>query len=115
MKVRGSETCFTVKPHPRAPKRTPDSDGMIWPPEEAFATAFSQNTLAYERAVLAAVQRPMGAEVHHCSRRAPTLEGNSELVSGCRRRATEPAARLATRPWLGTSWISSFRFHVAIA
>src|SRR6476660_4149667 len=108
MKVRGSQTCFTVKPHPRAPKLTPDSDGLIWLPEEAFATAFSQNALRASGARCRAAAD--SAEVHHCSRRAPTLEGNSELVSGCRRRATEPAARLATRPWLGTLWISSFRF-----
>jgi hypothetical protein len=50
---------YRVKPHPRAPKLTPDSDGLIWLPEEAFATAFSQNALADEGAVLAAVQRPI--------------------------------------------------------
>jgi hypothetical protein len=56
---RVTDVFYRVKPHPRAPKLTPDSDGLIWLPEEAFATAFSQNALADERAVLAAVQRPI--------------------------------------------------------
>jgi len=50
---------YRVKPHPQAPKLTPDSDGLIWLPEGAFATAFAQNALADERVVLAAVQRPI--------------------------------------------------------
>jgi len=29
------------------------------------------------------------AELHHCSCRAPTLEGHSELVSDCRRRSND--------------------------
>ena len=32
---------------------------MIWLPEEAFAAAFAQNASANDRAVLAAVQRPI--------------------------------------------------------
>ena len=32
---------------------------MIWLPEEAFETAFAQNASAEDRAVLAAVQRPI--------------------------------------------------------
>src|ERR1700709_587537 len=43
--------------HPKAPKLAPDSHGLIWLPEEAFAAAFAQNATAAEHAVLAAVQR----------------------------------------------------------
>jgi pimeloyl-ACP methyl ester carboxylesterase len=42
-----------------APKLAPDHAGLIWLPEEAFATAFAQNASADDRAVLAAVQRPI--------------------------------------------------------
>jgi pimeloyl-ACP methyl ester carboxylesterase len=47
------------KPHPQAPKLTPDGDGLIWLPEEAIGTAFAQNASAEEQTVLAAVQRPI--------------------------------------------------------
>jgi pimeloyl-ACP methyl ester carboxylesterase len=47
------------KPHPQAPKLTPDAHGLIWLPEAAFAAAFAQNASADELAVLAAVQRPL--------------------------------------------------------
>ena len=50
---------YRLEPHPQAPKLGPDSDGLIWLPESAFGTAFAQNASADERAVLAAVQRPI--------------------------------------------------------
>jgi pimeloyl-ACP methyl ester carboxylesterase len=46
-------------PHPQAPKLAPDKHGLIYLPEAAFATAFAQNAVAEELAVLAAVQRPI--------------------------------------------------------
>src|SRR4029077_18785400 len=48
-----------LEPHPDAPKLAPDSNGLIWLPEGALATAFAQNASAEDRAVLAAVQRPI--------------------------------------------------------
>ena len=47
------------KPHPQAPKLTPDAHGLIYLPETAFAAAFAQNASKEELAVLAAVQRPI--------------------------------------------------------
>jgi len=47
------------KPHPQAPKLTPDEHGLIYLPEKAFAEAFAQNASKEELAVLAAVQRPI--------------------------------------------------------
>src|SRR4029434_6358127 len=47
------------EPHPQAPKLAPDSNGLIWLPEEAFGAAFAQNASAEDRTVLAAVQRPI--------------------------------------------------------
>ena len=50
---------YRIEPHPQAPKLAPDSNGLIWLPEEAFAEALAQNASAEDRAVLAAVQRPI--------------------------------------------------------
>jgi pimeloyl-ACP methyl ester carboxylesterase len=46
-------------PHPQAPKLAPDSHGLIYLPQEAFAAAFAQHASAQELSVLAAVQRPL--------------------------------------------------------
>jgi pimeloyl-ACP methyl ester carboxylesterase len=54
-----ADVFYRVEPHAQAPKLTPDSDGVIWLPDAAFATAFAQNASAEDRAVLAAVQRPI--------------------------------------------------------
>ncbi len=54
-----ADVFYRLEPHPQAPKLGPDSDGLIWLPEGAFETAFAQNASANERAVLAAVQRPI--------------------------------------------------------
>jgi pimeloyl-ACP methyl ester carboxylesterase len=48
-------------PHPLAPAIAPDDHGLVWLPDEAFATAFAQDATAEEPAVLAAVQRPIAA------------------------------------------------------
>jgi pimeloyl-ACP methyl ester carboxylesterase len=54
-----ADVFYRLQPHPQAPKLTPDSDGLIWLPEAAFATAFAQHASADDLAVLAAVQRPI--------------------------------------------------------
>ena len=54
-----ADVFYRLEPHPQAPKLAPDGDGLIWLPEGAFETAFAQNASADERAVLAAVQRPI--------------------------------------------------------
>jgi pimeloyl-ACP methyl ester carboxylesterase len=54
-----ADVFYRLEPHPQAPKLAPDRNGLIWLPEEAFATAFAQNASADQRAVLAAVQRPI--------------------------------------------------------
>ena len=50
---------FRADPHPAAPKLSPDSDNLLWLPEDAFPKAFAQNASADELAVLTAVQRPL--------------------------------------------------------
>jgi pimeloyl-ACP methyl ester carboxylesterase len=54
-----ADVFYRTKPHPQAPKLTPDDHGLIYLPEAAFAAAFAQNAAAEELAVLAAVQRPI--------------------------------------------------------
>ena len=54
-----ADVFYRLEPHPQAPKLAPDGNGLIWLPEAAFATAFAQNAPAEDRAVLAAVQRPI--------------------------------------------------------
>jgi pimeloyl-ACP methyl ester carboxylesterase len=54
-----ADVFYRLPPHPLAPKLAPDSNNLIWLPEEAFATAFAQNASEADHAVLAAVQRPI--------------------------------------------------------
>jgi pimeloyl-ACP methyl ester carboxylesterase len=54
-----ADVFYRLEPHPRAPKLAPDSNGLIWLPQDAFAAAFAQNASAEDQAVLAAVQRPI--------------------------------------------------------
>jgi pimeloyl-ACP methyl ester carboxylesterase len=50
---------FRADPHPQAPKLAPDSDNLLWLPEDAFAEAFAPNASAHDHIVLAAAQRPL--------------------------------------------------------
>jgi pimeloyl-ACP methyl ester carboxylesterase len=59
---RVADVFYRTEPHAQAPKLAPDKDELIWLPERAFATAFAQNASADERAVLAAVQRPISLD-----------------------------------------------------
>jgi pimeloyl-ACP methyl ester carboxylesterase len=54
-----AQVFYRGEPHPQAPKLAPDSHGLIYLPESAFAKAFAQNAAKDELDVLAAVQRPI--------------------------------------------------------
>lgn len=54
-----ADVFYRATPHPQAPKLAPDASGLIWLPDDAFASAFAQHATAEDRAVLAAVQRPI--------------------------------------------------------
>jgi pimeloyl-ACP methyl ester carboxylesterase len=54
-----ADVFYRAAPHPLAPKLAPDSNNLIWLPEDAFAKAFAPNASAEDLAVLAAVQRPI--------------------------------------------------------
>ena len=54
-----ADVFYRAAPHPLAPKLAPDSNGLIWLPDEAFRNAFAQHASADDLAVLSAVQRPI--------------------------------------------------------
>jgi pimeloyl-ACP methyl ester carboxylesterase len=54
-----ADVFYRTAPHPLAPKLAPDKDGLIYLPDETFATAFAQNAPTEEQALLRAVQRPI--------------------------------------------------------
>jgi pimeloyl-ACP methyl ester carboxylesterase len=54
-----ADVFYRAEPHPLAPKLAPDSNNLIWLPEDAFANAFAPNASAEQQVVLAAVQRPI--------------------------------------------------------
>jgi pimeloyl-ACP methyl ester carboxylesterase len=54
-----ADVFYRAEPHPKAPKLAPDAHGLIWLPEEAFATAFAPDASAEVQSVLFAVQRPI--------------------------------------------------------
>jgi pimeloyl-ACP methyl ester carboxylesterase len=54
-----ADVFYRAPPHPRAPKLSPDTHGLIYLPETAFAEAFAPNATAEQQALLAALQRPI--------------------------------------------------------
>ena len=56
-----ADVFYRGTPHPKAPHLTPDSDGFVWLPDDAFAEAFAQNASGEEQYVLRSVQRPIAA------------------------------------------------------
>jgi pimeloyl-ACP methyl ester carboxylesterase len=54
-----ADVFYRVPAHPRAPKLTPDTHGLIYLPESAFAEAFAPNATSEQQALLASVQRPI--------------------------------------------------------
>ena len=54
-----ADVFYRGEPHPQAPKLAPDDHGLIYLPDAAFGSAFAQNSVAEDLAVLAAVQRPI--------------------------------------------------------
>ena len=54
-----ADVFYQATPHPQAPTLAPDSQGLIWLPSAAFATAFAQDATGEEHALLSAVQRPI--------------------------------------------------------
>ena len=47
-----ADVFYRAPPHPQAPKLAPDEHGLIYLPDEAFASAFAQNASLEERRLL---------------------------------------------------------------
>jgi pimeloyl-ACP methyl ester carboxylesterase len=54
-----ADVFYRNEPHPLAPKLAPDDHGLIWLPDEAFASAFAQNASPEDQALASATQRPI--------------------------------------------------------
>lgn len=54
-----ADVFYRAKPHPEAPPMQPDSYGLVWMPEGAFARGIAHRASADEAAILQAVQRPI--------------------------------------------------------
>jgi pimeloyl-ACP methyl ester carboxylesterase len=54
-----AEVFYRGKPHPEAPRLTPDAHGFIWMPQGFFGTAFSQHASTARAVLFAATQRPI--------------------------------------------------------
>jgi pimeloyl-ACP methyl ester carboxylesterase len=54
-----ADVFYRAPPHPQAPKLAPDQHGLIWLPDDAFASAFAPMASAAEQTLLAATQRPI--------------------------------------------------------
>ena len=54
-----ADVFYRGAPHAQAPKLEPDMHGLIWMPEQSFASAFAQDAEPEQAALLAATQRPI--------------------------------------------------------
>lgn len=54
-----ADVFYRAKSHPEAPPMQPDSHGLVWMPEGAFARGIAHKASADEAAILQAVQRPI--------------------------------------------------------
>src|SRR5262245_25443726 len=54
-----AEVFYREKPHALAPQLAPDASGIIWMPDEGFASAFAPKASPEQIALLSATQRPI--------------------------------------------------------
>lgn len=54
-----ADVFYREKPHPDAPQLAPDVDGLIWMPDDGFASAFAQHASPDQAALFATTQRPI--------------------------------------------------------
>ena len=54
-----ADVYYRGTPHAQAPKLEPDTHGLIWMPEPSFTSAFAQDAVPEQAALLAATQRPI--------------------------------------------------------
>jgi pimeloyl-ACP methyl ester carboxylesterase len=86
-----ADVFYRIAPGPHAPKLAPDSHGLIYLPEGAFATAFAPNASPDEQATLYAVQRPISPACISIPVGIPGWKNNG-WRHGCTRRFTRTAS-----------------------
>src|SRR3984885_14759245 len=57
-----AQVFYRDEPHPQAPQLAPDSNDLIWMPEDGFKNAFAQLASADQVALSKAVQRPIAVK-----------------------------------------------------
>jgi pimeloyl-ACP methyl ester carboxylesterase len=57
-----ADVFYRAAPHPRAPKLTPDEQGLIWMPEEGFGQAVAHKAASDQITIMAAIQRPISVK-----------------------------------------------------
>ncbi len=57
-----AEVFFREPPHPKAPKLSPDENGLIWMSSDGFEDAFAQDAAPELKAALLATQRPINVK-----------------------------------------------------
>ena len=81
-----ADVFYRLEPHPQAPKLAPDSNGLIWLPEVAFADGVrAERFRGRPGGALCRAAADIG-QLHHGPGRAAALERRSKLVSPCRGR-----------------------------
>jgi hypothetical protein len=70
-------------PRPKAPKLAPDKNGLIWLPEDAFASAFARHASSEERcgACRSPATNPAGLHYHKSWKASGEEPSNDYLVA----------------------------------
>ena len=94
-----ADVFYRTGPHPKAPKLTPDANGLIWMPDEGFGCAVAHKASPDQIAIMAAVQRPIAVQCIQEKRAGACMENDSVLVSGRRRRPHDRPGNPAVYGW----------------
>ncbi len=57
-----AEVFYRDEPHPDQPKMVPDSNDLVWMPEDAFGRALAHKASAKQASIAAALQRPIAVQ-----------------------------------------------------
>ncbi|HEY1597979.1 MAG TPA: alpha/beta hydrolase [Pirellulales bacterium] len=57
-----AQVFYKDEPHPQAPKLVPDTDGLIWMPDDGFGNAFAHHASKEQVLLSKAVQRPIAVK-----------------------------------------------------
>jgi pimeloyl-ACP methyl ester carboxylesterase len=102
-----ADVFYRLEPHPQAPKLAPDGNGRFGSPTELCNGVCAERVRGGSRRARSRAAADL-AELHHGSRRAPALEGRSELVSSCARRSND---RPETQRYMAERMKAKIRAH----